>query len=96
MKKPEIITFKVDEALSDALKKIPNKSQFIREALRSALENVCPLCGGSGILTSHQLGHWNKFTRNHAVEECSDCHGVHLICRIEEQMTGNRQDSSKH
>lgn len=45
--KPDIITFKVDAALRNALRGVPNRSAFIRTAILSALENACPLCGGS-------------------------------------------------
>jgi len=79
--KSEIITFKADSSLLDALHGIRNRSEFIRAAILSALENVCPLCGGTGILTPEQRNHWDQFAADHTVEECDDCHEVHLVCR---------------
>jgi hypothetical protein len=79
-KKQEIITFKVDASLRRALRGIENRSEFIRAALLAALDSVCPLCKGSGILTPDQRRHWEAFARDHALEECKDCHAVHLVC----------------
>lgn len=82
-KKEETITFKVDAGLARALRGVPNRSEFIRSAVLHALDSVCPLCGGSGILTSDQHRHWEKFSRRHRVEECARCHAFHLVCATE-------------
>jgi len=79
-KKQGIITFKVDEAFSQAMRGIDNRSAFIREAILSALANTCPLCRGTGALTPDQRRHWESFATDQAVEECDDCHAVHLTC----------------
>lgn len=79
-RKQEIITFKVDAKLAEEMRGIHNRSEFIRNAILAALENVCPLCGGTGILTPDQKQHWENFSENHTIEECSDCHAVHLVC----------------
>lgn len=81
--KDEIITFKVDKRLSEAMEGIPNRSQFIRSAIMAALDGKCPLCKGSGILTLEQKKHWEIFARNHSVRECEDCHAYHLVCEAE-------------
>lgn len=78
--KTEIITFKVDQSLITALKGISNRSEFIRSALLTALENTCPLCSGTGILSPSQKKHWDKFSENHSVRECRDCHEIYLVC----------------
>lgn len=78
--KSEIITFKADQSLLEAMKTIPNRSEFIRSAVMMALESSCPLCGGSGILTPHQREHWNEFRQDHSLNECSDCREFHLVC----------------
>jgi len=78
--KNEIITFKADESLLDALKGIPNRSEFIRSAVLHALESVCPLCKGTGIMTSAQKSHWQSFAVDHAIRECDDCHELHIVC----------------
>lgn len=79
-RKQEIITFKVDEALWEAMKRIPNRSAFIRSAILSALQSVCPLCNGAGNLTPDQQKHWDRFAKSHPLAECEDCHAVHLVC----------------
>ncbi|MBA7716679.1 hypothetical protein ES703_125754 [subsurface metagenome] len=78
--KDEVISFKVDSALARAIKRIPNRSEFIRTAILSALEHNCPLCQGTGILTPDQNKHWEEFSEHHALKQCSDCEAVHLVC----------------
>ncbi|MCA1961350.1 MAG: CopG family transcriptional regulator [Desulfomonile sp.] len=78
--KHEIITFKVPESLKDAMKGVPNRSEFIRNAILTALDSVCPLCKGTGIFSPHQKEHWKQFTRDHSIQECEDCHALHLVC----------------
>jgi hypothetical protein len=82
-KKTEIITFKVDGSLLRAIGSIPNRSEFIRNAILNALDSVCPLCGGSGIMTPNQKSHWDVFTANHSIVECDDCHERYLTCSTE-------------
>jgi len=79
-KKQEIITFKVDESLSQAMRGVSNRSEFIRSAILAALDSFCPLCMGTGILTPDQQKHWESFTKSHSLEECDGCHAVHLVC----------------
>lgn len=79
--KPEIITFKVPESLKDAMKGIPNRSEFIRRAILMALDSVCPLCKGTGILLPNQKNHWEEFSKNHAIAECETCSARHLVCK---------------
>lgn len=76
----EIVTFKADRSLLDALAGVQNRSEFIRNAVLAALESVCPLCKGTGILTPNQREHWDAFAANHGLTECDDCHEVHLTC----------------
>jgi hypothetical protein len=78
--KTEIITFKADDSLLAALKGISNRSEFIRAAVLNALESTCPLCLGTGIMSPAQKKHWDEFKRNHAVEECDDCHERYIVC----------------
>ena len=84
-KKQEIVTFKVDEALWEAMRGIPNRSEFIRAALLSALDSTCPLCKGNGMLTPDQRKHWEEFSERHSLEECDDCHAFHLVCAADEE-----------
>jgi hypothetical protein len=46
--KPVLVALKIDAETAAALDTVPNKSEFIREALRARLDDVCPLCSGSG------------------------------------------------
>lgn len=76
----EIVTFKADQALLEALAGIDNRSEFIRAALLAALDNTCPLCKGRGLLNPNQKRHWAAFAANHNLTECDDCHELHLVC----------------
>lgn len=78
--KQEVITFKADATMAAALKQVPNRSEFIRTAILHALDNVCPLCQGNGVLTPEQRKHWEEFAAHHRVVECRDCHELHLVC----------------
>ena len=79
--KAQIVTFKADESLLGALAGVENRSEFIRTALLAALENICPVCRGRGILTPNQKAHWQSFAIDHGLEECDDCHEFKLVCR---------------
>lgn len=81
--KQEIITFKVPEQLKEAMKGIPNRSEFIRAAILAALDSVCPLCRGTGILLPNQKEHWERFARDHSVRECEKCRAMYLVCEHE-------------
>lgn len=78
--KHEIITFKADRSLLDAMQGITNRSEFIRSAVLAALDHLCPLCQGTGVMTPNQQRHWKAFTERHALRECDECHERHLVC----------------
>jgi hypothetical protein len=80
LKKQEIVTFKVDESLFKIIQDIPNRSEFIRSAILTALDSICPLCNGSGTLTPNQKQHWVDFSERHSVETCGECNERHLVC----------------
>jgi hypothetical protein len=82
-KKQDIITFKVDSDLFEAIKDIPNRSEFIRGAIISALGVLCPLCNGSGILTPNQKYHWDEFAINHSIRRCKECDESVLVCQMD-------------
>lgn len=79
-KKHDIVTFKVDAELREALERLPNRSEFIRSAIRAALKGTCPLCRGTGTLTAEERRHWGAFVQHHVVRTCGDCHASHLVC----------------
>lgn len=85
----EVIAFKVDEHLLEALKGIPNRSDFIRNALFAALERTCPVCQGTGVLSPKQQELWGSFLQNHSLQECDDCHEVHLVCHKGKESGGS-------
>ena len=78
--KAEVVTFKVDQSLLEAMKGVPNRSEFIRAAVLAALDSVCPVCKGTGILTPNQREHWSTFAADHLVQECDECHEFRLVC----------------
>ncbi len=90
----EVVTFKADSTLMEALKSIPNRSAFIRDSILAALANTCPLCNGVGFLSPDQKKHWETFARNHRVEECGDCHATHLVCGAGE--AAGRGSAARH
>jgi hypothetical protein len=79
--KHEIITFKADASLLEAMKGIPNRSEFIRNSILAALESACPLCSGTGVLTPHQKTHLQDFLTDHPLKECEKCHDLRFVCR---------------
>jgi len=78
--KDEVMTFKVEPNLAELLRRMPNRSQFIRSAILSSLEHLCPLCQGQGILSPDQKRHWVEFSQHHGIHECRDCGSVVLVC----------------
>lgn len=72
-KEMEILTFKADAALAKVMRGIENRSEFIRHAILAALDNICPFCKGTGVLTEHRKKHWNSFAEAHAQADCRQC-----------------------
>ncbi len=90
--KSEIISFKADRALLDAMEGIGNRSEFIRAAVLAALASACPLCRGAGILTPSQKDHWDRFAEHHQLRKCSHCHELHLVCGNQGAAAGRRDE----
>jgi hypothetical protein len=84
--KTDLITFKVEPSLAELINHMPNKSEFIRKSILASLNNTCPLCQGTGVLTPRQKEHWERFSAHHTVERCADCNAVHLHCDTEGRM----------
>lgn len=82
--KEETITFKADPALAELLRRMPNRSEFIRKAVLGRLDNLCPLCQGSGYLTPDQKRHWENFSHHHHIVKCESCQEYHLSCDLKE------------
>ncbi|MGQ9650070.1 MAG: ribbon-helix-helix domain-containing protein [Phycisphaerae bacterium] len=47
-----VVTIRMDQCLADMLKSVPNRSAFIRDAIREALARQCPVCGAAGFLAA--------------------------------------------
>jgi hypothetical protein len=78
-----VITFKAEPSVEEALRAVPNRSAFIRQAVLAALENTCPLCQGEGFLSPEQREHWQAFAATHQLRKCQECHAFHLVCACE-------------
>ena len=90
--KHEIITFKVDENLAEIIRRLPNRSEFIRKAVLNAIDNACPLCQGTGIISPEQKEHWEEFLKHHHVEHCDECDSIYLSCDMESSEIGSLVD----
>lgn len=49
------VTFRVAEDLAETLRGLPNQTAFVEAALREALREKCPACGGTGRASGHGL-----------------------------------------
>ena len=76
----EVVTFKADKDLMKLLKGIRNRSEFIRAAILEALDNTCPFCRGTGVLTPHRKKYWNELSKHHPTKECRECHEDVMVC----------------
>jgi len=79
-RKTETISFKADSELLGAIEGVRNRSEFIRAAILTALDNACPLCSGTGTLTPEQKRHWEEFAEDHPIRTCSHCHEPRIYC----------------
>lgn len=78
--KQDVVTFKADKILLESLDAIPNRSEFIRNAILAALDNSCPFCQGTGILSPHQKKNWLEIMKTHSIEKCDDCDSIIISC----------------
>ncbi|MBN2566159.1 MAG: CopG family transcriptional regulator [Candidatus Eisenbacteria bacterium] len=76
----EVVSFKADGALLEALQGVRNRSAFIRDAILAALDSTCPLCSGSGTLTPNQMKHWQELAADHSIERCEHCSEIRIVC----------------
>jgi hypothetical protein len=82
--KEQVISFKVNEELYNELNKIPNKSEFIRNSILKAMDNLCPLCHGTGFLSKCQKEHWEEFSKDHTLQHCHVCSEPFIVCNTGE------------
>lgn len=76
----EVITFKVDKSIKSLLAGVSNRSEFIRNAILNAFDNVCPFCKGTGVMNEHRKKHWDKLVESHTLHECEECHEMIFEC----------------
>jgi len=70
----QIVAFKVEPELAALLDAMPNKSEFIRNAVARQLSTACPLCRGTGI--APYTGVTDELTRlvqQHPLTVCAGC-----------------------
>ena len=70
------MTFKVEPELAELLRKESNTSEFIRQAVRDRIGNICPLCLGGGRVTSLQHLAAQKLLTTHEEVRCGKCGNV--------------------
>jgi len=69
-----IVSFRVDKHLADVLKKVPDKSSFIRDVILRSFYETCPVCRGRGVLPE-EVARWAaKQLKSEKIVECSCCH----------------------
>jgi hypothetical protein len=75
--KTEVVAFKVEAELAEFLKKLPNKSAFIRKAIADQLQTACPLCHGAGVVSRGVHDHYAALLPRLNSRDCDGC-GSHL------------------
>ncbi len=69
-----MVSFRVDRHLADVLKKVPDKSSFIRDIILKSFYETCPVCRGRGVLPT-EISRWAvKLLRAEKAAECICCH----------------------
>jgi len=68
-----VVSFRVDRHLADVLKKVPDKSSFIRDVILRSFYETCPVCRGRGVLPK-ELARWSagKLRQDKSME-CECC-----------------------
>jgi hypothetical protein len=68
-----MVSFRVDRHLADVLKKVPDKSSFIRDVILRSFYETCPVCRGRGVLP-RELSRWaNRRLKADGAVECNCC-----------------------
>ena len=93
--KTEVISFKADEALLNAMRGVSNRSEFIRSAILAALDGTCPLCSGTGTLTPNQIRHWNDLGSYDVEIEIARLPKLRLVCSNREDPDGGEPRGSE-
>ncbi len=68
-----VVTFKVEAEVAEFLTAMPNKSEFIRKALLSALLEPCPICNGKGSIPRSLRRDLDAIFEKQPLVPCSHC-----------------------
>ncbi len=74
--KSVVVTFRVDAHLAEALERLPDKSAFIREAIKRTFHQTCPACGGEGRVDCEAATWLRGVLDEHGARECTCCGGA--------------------
>lgn len=69
-----IVSFRVDKHLADVLKRVPDKSAFIRDVILRSFYDSCPICRGRGVLPAEVAKWASKSMKQDQAVECHCCH----------------------
>lgn len=85
--KQRIVTFKVEAEVAAFLDELPNKSDFIRKALLSALLEPCPVCHGKGSVPRSLRRDLDRVFQRQQFVPCSFC-GYEFPLNLERSRKG--------
>ena len=71
--KSVVVTFRVDRHLAEALDRLPDKSAFIRDALRRSFHETCPACGGEGRVDCEAASWLRELLDRERARNCACC-----------------------
>jgi hypothetical protein len=74
--KSVVVTFRVDAHLAEALERLPDKSRFIRDAVKAAFHETCPACGGEGRVDCDAAKWLGDVLKRNSARRCSCCGGA--------------------
>ncbi len=72
-RKSVVLALKVDAETASLLSFLPNKSEFIRAAIRGRLDRACVLCGGTGVRPARVERTTGRHVHVAPRLRCSDC-----------------------
>jgi hypothetical protein len=70
---PNEVAIKIEDELADFLGRLPNKSEFIRQAILAQFGMACPLCSGSGEVPAAIGSHYAPVLQANRKRTCLKC-----------------------
>lgn len=77
--KSRTVAVKVEEEIADFLDRLPNKSDFIRQAILAQFRMACPLCTGSGTVPRGLGDHFAPVVQRNRGKKCEKCGRADVI-----------------